>query len=129
MGAAAIDAAKLAEALAERLEPIVPAEFEVTAAGASIRLARRGAQLWSEKDLRWMLEDGEREEQVCFAVWNTLDDFQDFVARELTEPWPAASPGPMPEPFAQIVDGHVVAGYGDPQDPFVRLQPMRLRDL
>jgi hypothetical protein len=35
----------------------------------------------------------------------------------------------MPQPFAQIVDGEVISGYGDPQDPFVHLQPMRLRDL
>jgi hypothetical protein len=129
MGGAAIDATKLARALAQRLEPVVPAEFGITSAGASVRLAIRSTPWWSEEDLRWMLEGGELEEQVCFAVWKSLDGFQDFIAREFTEPWPAASPGPMPEPFAQIVDGEVIAGYGDPQDPFVHLQPMRLRDL
>jgi hypothetical protein len=129
MGGAAIDATKLAKALAQRLAPVVPAEFNITSAGASIRLAIRGTAWWSEEDLRWMLERGELEEQVCFAVWKVLDSFQDDFAHEFTEPWPAASPGPMPEPFAQIIDGEVVAGYGDPEDSFVQLQPIRLGDL
>jgi hypothetical protein len=129
MGGAAIDATKLARALAERLEPVVPAEFEVTSAGASIRLAIRGTPWLSQEDFPWMLERGEPEAQVCFAVWKSLDGFQDFIAHEFTEPWPAASPGPMPTPFAQIFNSEVVAGYGDPEDPFVQLQPMPLRDL
>jgi hypothetical protein len=128
MGCPAIDATKLARALAQRLEPVVPSEFEVTTADASIRLAVRSTPWWSEQDLRWMLDDGELEDSICFAVERVLDDFQDFVAHSFTEPWPA-SPGPMPQPFAQFVDGEVVAGYGEQGDPVVQLRPMRLQDL
>jgi hypothetical protein len=129
MGGAVIDAVRLAKALAQRLEPVVSSQFAVTTASASIRLAIRGTPWWSEQDLRWMLDNDELEDSVCFAVERVLDDFQDFIAHTFAEPWPAASPGPMPQPFAQSVDGLLVAGYGDPADPFVQLQPIRLRDL
>jgi hypothetical protein len=107
----------------------VPAEFALVTAGESIRLVLRGTPWWSEQDLSWMLAESERDEQVCFAVEKVLDDFQDTIAHEFTEPWPAVTPAPMPNPFAQILEGAVIAGYGDPEDPYVRLQPIRLEDL
>lgn len=120
---------KLAGALAERLRAVIPAEVEVTATGERIRLSIRGTVGWSEADLRWPLEQWEGEEAVCSAVAHVLDGFQDDIAETVGEPWPALSPGPMPEPFAYVRDGELVAGYGDLGAPVLGLEPIGLREL
>jgi hypothetical protein len=66
---------------------------------------------------------------VCSAVEQVLDAFQDEVAETTTEPWPAASPGPRPEPFVEIRRGELLAGYGDMERPVLSLRPIPLRGL
>jgi hypothetical protein len=58
-----------------------------------------------------------------------LDQVQDQVAETITEPWPAVAPAAMPEPFAEIRDGRLTAGFGDPADPTLMLLSAALDDL
>jgi hypothetical protein len=68
-------------------------------------------------------------EDVEWTLENLLNQLQDEVAETIAEPWPAIAPGPMPETFAQIRDGRLVAGYGDPADPALTVLSVTLHDL
>lgn len=120
---------KLAVALTDRFEPVVPADLEITTRGACIRLAMVGTPWWSELDLAWSLGGGPHDETLPLAVEQALDGFQDDIAEVTTEPWPATAPEPMPEPFAEIHDGALLAGFGDPSAPVLSLEPIPLGEL
>ncbi|HEY0633554.1 MAG TPA: hypothetical protein VGC98_15975 [Thermoleophilaceae bacterium] len=176
-----IRATKLATKLAEALSGVVPAEMEVSVAGAVVSLGERGMRAGMEADLRPAPDPPEPtvfdlspEQQAEFGVvihedassgvrsavavtdsdkWRAafpapppraafleiadvawtldaiLDQFQDEVAETIAEPWPAVSPGPMPETFVELRDDRLVAGYGDPADPVVTLLSVPLQDL
>jgi hypothetical protein len=176
-----IRATKLATKLAEGLSRVVPAEMEVSVAGAAVSLGERGMRAGMVADLRPQPDPPEPtvfdlspEQQAEFGVvihedessgvrsavavtdsdkWRAafpapapraafleiadvvwtleaiVDQFQDEVAETIAEPWPAVSPGPMPEPFVELRDDRLVAGYGDPADPVVTLLSVPLQDL
>jgi hypothetical protein len=173
---------KLATKLAEGLSAVVPAEMEVSLAGAVVSLGERGMRAGMEADLRpqpdppeptvFDLSPEQRSEfgvyvyedasssgmrsavavtdsdkwrtafpaypprapfleiaDVAWTLEGILDQFQDEVAETIAEPWPAVSPGPMPETFVELRDDRLVAGYGDPADPVVTLLSVQLQDL
>ena len=176
-----IRATKLATKLAEGLSALVPAEMEVSLAGAVVSLGERGMRAGMEADLRpepdppeptvfdlspeqqsefgvVVYEDASSGMRSAVAVtdsdkWRAafpappprapfleiadvawtlegiLDQFQDEVAETIAEPWPAVSPGPMPETFVELRDDRLVAGYGDPADPVATLLSVPLQDL
>lgn len=68
-------------------------------------------------------------EDVEWTLETMLDQLQDEVAETIAEPWPAVAPGPMPEPFAEIRDGRLVGGFGDPAAPVLTVLSVTLHDL
>jgi hypothetical protein len=116
---------RLAAALSAGLAPVLPPEFEVSYEQDRVRVALRGTPRWSEAHLDWALEAG----GVAFALEHALDDFQDFIARELTEPWPAGAPHASALPFARIENDRALAGYGLEPAPVLPLAPIALQDL
>ena len=126
--ATALSAAKLASALGERFSLVLPPGLEIGVDGTAVMLAETDTGGWRIVDLLWY-ELAEGEFDVCSAVEQVLDAFQDEAAETTTEPWPAASPGPMPEPFVEIRGGELLAGYGDMERPVLSLRPIPLRGL
>jgi hypothetical protein len=154
---------KLAAKLAEGLAAVVPAELEVSVAGAIISLRDRATGSATIADLEEDLSAQPDIEDVSTVIrsalivmdsdlWRAtrsapprapfieiddiswtleplLDQFQDEVAETLAEPWPAVAPDPMPQPFVELQDGRVVAGYGDPADPALTVLSVTLQDL
>jgi hypothetical protein len=119
-----VDAEKLAPALAAALEPVLPSDMDIDVSGTILRLGLSGTPWWSETDLgSWRTAD------LDATVEWVLDTFQTDIAEASTEPWPALAPGPMPEPFAEIRDGELLCGYGDPAAPILRLASIPLREI
>jgi hypothetical protein len=154
-----ISAALLAARLGEGLAAVVPGEVEVSVADSVVSLGKRGTPWGMAADLRQSpdpppgpaghdFHTGVTERIVERAVqWprrgppaipvdslegmlvGLLDQFQDEVAETVAEPWPALTPDPMPEPFAEIRDGRLRAGYGDPSVPALTVLSVPLDDL
>jgi hypothetical protein len=68
-------------------------------------------------------------DDVSGHLENLLSQLQDEIAETLTEPWPAVAPEQMPMPFADVRDGRLVLGFGDPADPALTLVSVALEDL
>ena len=134
-----IRATKLAAKLAEGLSAVVPAEMEVSLAGPVVSLGERGRRAGMAADLRPEPDPPEASvfdrapfleiADVACTLEGVLDQFQDEVAETIAEPWPAVAPGPMPEPFVELREGRLVAGYGDPADPALTVLSVTLHDL
>jgi hypothetical protein len=68
---------------------------------------------------------------VEIAAWNVLSHLQDFVSEHRAEPWPRweRGPEPLPSPGVSVRGGALHLWYGKEDDPALRLEPIRLRDL
>ena len=115
---------KLAAALVAVLAPVVPPELDLSVEGSFIRLGVTGTPWWSGADLAASVTD----DTDATVEW-VLDSFQTDIAEVTTEPWPAAAPGPMPDAFAEIRQGELVCGYGNPAAPVLQLPAIRLVDI
>jgi hypothetical protein len=118
-----VNYAALAAAVATRLAPHIPQTIQLTAVGSTIDLREAAGRSAMYADLSRPTRRPLRE-----MLENVVDQLQDCIAEELTEPWPATAPDPMPMPFVRM-DGDVLAiGFGDPRDPVLALPPISLTD-
>jgi hypothetical protein len=111
-----IRATKLATKLAEGLSEVVPAEMEVSLAGAVVSLGERGKRAGMEADLRPepdppepTIFDLSPEQQSEFGVVIHEDESSSGVRSALaftdSDRWRAAFPAPPPRaPFLEIAD-------------------------
>jgi hypothetical protein len=118
-----VDYAALAAALVERLAPLMPQTLEISAVGSTVHL-------WQTDRSSGMYADLSKPSRrpLCDTLENVVDQLQDQVAEDLTEPWPAMAPDPMPMPFVRIDGDALLVGFGDPSDPVLALPPIPLTD-
>jgi hypothetical protein len=121
MDASTSTPARLAAALAARLDGMVPDPLGVVADGVRL-IGPAGSTTF----LDWPFDDRDFEEAVAVAAERALDHVQDAVAEATTEPWPSRE---MPLPFATIVNEQLRCGYGDPADPRPEVASIPLREL
>jgi hypothetical protein len=105
-----MDAVQLADALAKRIEPVLPEVVQLTVVGSEMELRAEGKHGWVLVDLASLLWDDSAEclQRVCYAV---LDQFQDFVVEATADPWPGTST--MPMPAVTVTPAEIVLSYGE----------------
>jgi hypothetical protein len=125
----AVDAGRLTEALAQRLDEVTPDEIHVTA---------DDGMLWYSSDfdsgqagsyVRHILEaaDESGEADLVDAAVMILDQLQDFVSEATTDPWPGT--GHQPKPHGQVRDGALHLWYGDPGEIKLTIAPIDTADI
>lgn len=124
---------KLATALVSRLAKIVPQAVSILADDAQIALVR-GNEILAKADLEAMLDQsGDARDLVVTALTSALSTIQDFVAEELTVPWPAAGSGrsapTLPLPDVSMDSMQVRLWFGDEGFPVLELQPIPLEEI
>jgi hypothetical protein len=135
-------AVRLAAALAERLDVIVPRPFRVRAERAWLSLYY-GATPYSSTGVAAVLdqpidpdEDDERwsfQGLAAGIAWNALSSVQDGVAETTTEPWPRLPGGGMALPGTRTDGERVFLWYGpdlkSETGAVLSLPSISLRDL
>jgi hypothetical protein len=121
-------AARLAELLADRVNPALPETVRVGVARGEVTFALSGeVREWvGFADTLTRAGDEAWGERVASAVWNVLDKLQDFVIEEAgVQPWP--------DPFAganvYVHRREIRLCYGDGSDPVLGFEPIRLDEL
>lgn len=133
-GPLTIDVARrLAAALVSRLAKLVPQGISILMDDARIALAR-GNEILAKADLEPILDQaGDVRDLVVMALTNALSTIQDFVAEELTIPWPAAGSGrsapTLPLPDVSMDSMNIRLWFGDEASPVLELQPIPLEEI
>jgi hypothetical protein len=121
----ATDTSTLARELVSRLAAIVPPGISVVTDGASIDVASARSRV--SVDFRSIVEQaGEEDANAELGARAVLDAVQDFVAEELTRPWPEGAAS-LPLPAAAVERGSLRLWYGDELHPALELPPIPLR--
>jgi hypothetical protein len=114
-------AVRLAAALAERLDTVVPRPLRVRAEGGWVTVfagdtpysgSGVAAVLDQPADLDDLDERRSSWEIVASVAWNVLSGVQDAVAETTTEPWPRLPGGGMATPGARADGDRVLLWYG-----------------
>jgi hypothetical protein len=113
----------LLRALVERLSPALPEGFSLTFSSDSLLLHRELERL-DEVGLDWAVEGPDL---LAPAVRSALDQLQDTLAEETTDPWPGR--GSLPGAAAEVRGDALHLWYGDPDEPVLALEPIPLADL
>jgi hypothetical protein len=120
--AASPAATLIAEALAERLEAVVPPPFHVRAEDGWV--SRFNGDYWDgSSDVARAVDlpeeddnsDDRREAQINWIVsscWGVLSSVQDMISEATTEPWPRLPHGGMANPGTRLENGCVYLWYG-----------------
>ncbi len=122
---------ELGRLLVERIQEVLPAGFmiECDSERTMLWFKRQGVSGYAGSYARQMLVGGSDnlEQRISAACRVALDDLQDFVDEETTEPWPGSKNVP---PARALVDGgQVHLWYGDIEAPALRLRPIHLENL
>jgi hypothetical protein len=123
-----ISPAQLAQALVERLVPILPPGFAARADGDVVAIDAPDG-LGGGTALAGQLDRDDLEPQdYADAAWNVLSLAQDVVNETTADPWPAAvGPGrDLAEPGAQIEAGTIRLFFGAEDQPVAILPPIDL---
>jgi hypothetical protein len=105
-----MDAEQLADALAERIGPVLPEVVLLTVVGSEMEVrAKHNERGWVSFDLASLLWDDSAEslQRVCYVV---LDQIQDFVVESTTQPWPGTLT--MPMPAVTVTPTEIELSYG-----------------
>lgn len=123
----------LAHALAVRLQAVVPSACRVVVEGAMIWLRDAnghgaGIDIASAASFP---DSGSGAERVRSAACTALQQVQVELAMTTTDPWPRHRSGALPAPRAQLTsDGAAVRLlYGDPTNPVLELEPIRISEV
>ena len=133
---------RLARAMADRLDAVMPAPVRVRAEGTVVGIiwpsrAWLGGSAASElvADPADEDEDGTpAADQLTTAAWAILSGVQDQVAEALREPWPPGADGRMAMPAVRVADGVLLLTFerGDAvgeESVMLALEPIPLADL
>jgi hypothetical protein len=127
------DPVRLAEAMADRIQPLLPGSLRATPNGERVELGN--PRTWAIFDCGVFLamDPGGVEEPLLFAAERFLDRVQDFVSEELTMPWPArpdqAHQSQLPRRWVEIRGAALRLGFGDASSPMVELEPIPLEAI
>ena len=129
-----MDSEKLARALADRFQRIMPQGYYVH---------ETGGILWYEADApvhgdgslgSYITEDlnsgGDTvEEQVTWCAEHALSELQDYLDETSTEPWPGERTLPVPKAHAAVIEGKLHMWFGDADAPVLKFAPIGLASL
>jgi hypothetical protein len=113
---------ELAEALAVRLDDVLPEGLRVRADGDRV-VVLRGDQVLGASAAPRIIDGDTSGRQLATATYATINAVQDVVAEELTTPWPARSRG-MPQPQARLDGRMLYAWFGPAERPVLALRPL-----
>lgn len=126
----AVSSHSLAEALASRIDSILPEGLACTALAGEVRIVRDGEVIGGSAAPKIIDADRERDvRQVETAARATLSAIQDVVAEYLTLPWPVVPDGTMPLPDARVTDGWLELWFGERDSPAAALPSIYIDDL
>jgi len=128
-----VDSDKLARALADRFQRIVPEGFHVYETDGMLWYHGRSspddygggvAGCYIAENLR----NGDTvEERVAWCAENALDELQDHVVEHSTKPWPGERT--VPRAHAAVVEGKLHLWFGDVDAPVLECEPIDLATL
>jgi hypothetical protein len=143
VGAQWVTHAKLANAVSAALAAVLPRGFEVPVINDGLAFGdEQQRAAWSGAEIDEITPTGAETSPTVELPRATsgptdptrleVDELRDYlldllhqvqadVAEETTEPWPAAAPSAMPEPFVEVGDDQLIAGYGHAADPALSL--------
>ena len=123
-----VSSRELAEALARRLNEVVPDRISVRLQGSELAVLYDGEVVGisgAPEILETVEALHEPAENLETAVRASLSGVQDYIADVTTEPWPGTG-GWQPNPDARV-DADVVSMWFGPEDtPVLRLPPIDL---
>jgi hypothetical protein len=128
---------RLAQALAERLDAVVPRPITIAADQGWVVVRDRQTE-WQRLGVEPVVGDpGAPWEHAGVAVLAVLNSVQDFVVQTRKHPWPAPVAGPqhpasgadLPMPGVRVEDDRVRLWYGDADQPVLELPAIPRRDL
>ncbi len=124
-----IDGKRLAELLAPVLDAIVPEGFGVQEREGQLVYTLTASGFWGGTPGSYVeenLENGDTvEERVSNCAAIVLDQLQDYVDEEFTQPWPGEHTPPKAQ--AGVVDGVLYMWFGDESIPVLTCPPIDLR--
>lgn len=89
-----------------------------------------GGRAGSSSD--WLIQDVLLEDDALVGAVQGLNQIQQEIAEETTDPWPAASGpeyGGFPEPGGQIVRDRLHLWFGSRDEPVIELEPIDLANV
>jgi len=119
---------ELAHALADRIQPLLPAGMTLLPSGSVLYISvdaypklDMGVELGPLRDYNvdGRLEPG----QVLHIALSVLDDVQEVAVQLVGDLWPD-SPDQLPTAAGKIVGGQVLLWYGDESAPAAELAPL-----
>jgi hypothetical protein len=127
-----ISAARLAAILADRLNPVAPRPFRITARGTDLVIEH--PQNWGcVMDVSWIEDEGEDRtaaQLTGLVVGNALNELQDAVSESSKDPWPALSPTVMAPCHVRSDGTSVFFWYGTFEAaPVIGFTPIALSEV
>jgi hypothetical protein len=127
-----ISAERLVAILADRLDPVAPRPFRVTAKGTDLVVEHPHG--WGVvMDVAWIQDEGEDRTAAQMAgviVGNALNELQDAVSESSKEPWPALSPTVMAPYHVRTDATSVFFWYGTSETaPVIGFTPIALSEV
>lgn len=130
---------RLAQALAERLDAVVPRPITIAAEQGWVVVRDRQADSdWQRLGVESVVDEpGQPWEHVGVAVWAVLNSVQDFVIQAAKRPWPARAGDQrrvawgvdLALPGVAVEHDRIRLWYGDADRPVLELPAIRRRDL
>ena len=121
--------ARFAEAVARRLNSVVPAGLSVRAEGSGVNLfdpTPWGASWAADFIIR---DDGRSiAERLAAVAESIMSSIQDEVMESTKEPWPGGAPGGA-LPDARVIGAQLHMWFGDETNPVLRLTPIDLSEF
>jgi hypothetical protein len=125
-------AVRLAQALAQRLDAVVPRPISVAAQQdwVVVRWPHRGGAAW---DRAGRGAAGERWAHLGVAVWSVLNGVQAFVVQDRQQSWPAPAvdqpAGAVPVAGVAVEADRIRLWYGEAAHPALGLPPIPRQEL
>jgi len=129
-----VDADKLARALADRFQRIVPEGFYVREADGVLWYAADAPVYDGGKTGNYVVDTLDNggdaaEEQVASCAWFALSELQDYADETSTKPWPGERTTPVPLPGAAVIERKLYLWFGDADAPVLECEPIDLASL
>jgi hypothetical protein len=125
-----VSSRKLAAALAQRLNDIVPAPLRVTAEDGEVYIYIAD-EFDSQPHIEMIIEDESRDlgKRLEIAVESVLSSLQDSVSEHTCLPWPSSDGRTMALPGVRSDAEAVHLWYGEEGAPVVRLPAIRFDEI
>ena len=130
-----MDSEKLARALGDRFQQIVPKGYQVYEDQGMIWYHGRSSPdgYGGSRSGSYIAENlhyGDTvEEQVTWCAEHALSELQDYLDETSTEPWPGERTLPVPKAHAAVIEGKVHMWFGDADAPVLECEPIDIATL